>query len=63
MTWAIVPVPALTARQAGRPRLDRGRPAAVLISWRSGTGVPRYATSGRAGGAAAARPAGKPAGT
>lgn len=40
MTRAIVLIPALTARQAGRPRPVRVRTAAVLISWRAGTGAP-----------------------
>jgi hypothetical protein len=57
MTRAIIPVPALTARQAGRPRLDRSRTAAVLISWRGGVGVPRHPAYARTGGTSAARPA------
>jgi hypothetical protein len=57
MTRAIVPVPALTAWQAGRPRLDRSRTAAVLISWRGGFGVPRYPAAIQAGAKPAARPA------
>ena len=57
MTRAVIPFPALSARRAGRPRLDRARPVAVLISWRGGAGVPRYPAPGPAAGQAAARPA------
>jgi hypothetical protein len=60
MTRAVILVPALNARRAGRPGDGRGRTAVVLISWRSGAGVPRYPAPAQAG-TSAARPA--PGGT
>jgi hypothetical protein len=57
MTRAVIPFPALTARRAGRPRLDRARPVTVLVSWRRGVGVPRYPAPGPAGDQPAGRPA------
>lgn len=60
MTRAVILVPALNARRAGRPGTGYGRTAAVLISWRSGTGVPRYPAPAQGAGTPA-RPA--PGGT
>lgn len=56
MTRAVILVPALNTRRAGRPGTGRSRTAAVLISWRSGTGVPRYPAPVPAAEAPAARP-------
>jgi hypothetical protein len=61
MTRAVILLPALTARQAVRPRTGRARTAAVLIRWRGGFGFPRYPAPGPAAGQPAARPA--PGGT
>lgn len=57
MTRAVIPLPALTARQAGRPRTGRTRTAAVPIRWRAGFGVPRYPAPAPALGQRGRRPA------
>jgi hypothetical protein len=53
MTRAVVLVPALNARRAGRPAVGYGRTATVLITWRSGAGVPRYPAPVQGAGAPA----------